>query len=102
MENDDKVVGELWEQEIGTFKYKDTIHVFTYMYLPKTGWAVRTHGHNEIVHGVHVKKGKELYIFYVPAFTVRMEFCGKDEEHELYNAYGAPIHVLSVKIKGRG
>ena len=100
--NDDVVVGEVWEQNIGKLKHRTHEHKFTYMYVPEQGTAVKMHGHDEKVHkDRNVKKTKELYIFYVPGTVVEMRFCGKDETHELVNNYGCPVYVISAKVTGR-
>ena len=101
----DVTIDEVWEQNLGTIKYHKTIHTFSCMYVPNQGLAIREHGHNQLVHkdcNGDIKKTRELYIIYVPSSLVEMEFCGKDEKHQLCNNYGCPVYVISVKVTGRG
>ena len=99
MDNDDVVLGEVWSQNIGEFYYKHTVHRFSYLYVESDGLAIAEHGHEEPVNnGNQRRKVKEWYIF--PDGTISP--CGKDEKHRLFNNYGKPIYVLSVKISGNG
>lgn len=99
---DELSLNEVWQKNLGVIKYHKTTHTFTCMYVPNQGIAIRTHGHNQLVHdGKHIKKTRELYIFYVPSKVLEMKFCRKNEVHTLYNDYGEPVYVISVKITGR-
>ena len=82
----DGILDEVWEQKLGTIKYRKTIHIFSCMYVPNQGVAIREHGHNRLVHKDNngdIKKARELYIFYVPSSFVELKFCRKDETHQL-------------------
>ena len=97
--NNGFVVGEVWSQPIGEIYYKHTVHKFSYLYVQSQGLAISRHGHNEPANGgKQIRKVKEWYVF--PDGTIH--FCGKDEEHQLFNQYDAPIYVLSVKISSKG
>lgn len=99
MENDDVVLGEVWSQTIGEFYYKHTVHKFSYLYVKSQGLAIDYHGHSEPANdGKQTRKIKEWYFF--P--DGKMYYCGKDGQHKLYNKYGEPIYVLSVKISSNG
>ena len=95
----DIVVSEVWEQYIGQVFYKHTVHKFSYLYIENPGLAIKMHGHKEPAnYGKQIRKIKEWYIF--PDGTV--EFCGKDEEHQLFNKFDHPIYVLSIKVSKKG
>ena len=99
MKNSDVVLGEVWSQHIGEFYYKHTVHRFTYLYVESQGLAIGKHGHNEPANGgKQVRKVKEWYIFPDGKIYIRP----KGEEHQLFNNYGHPIYVLSVKISSNG
>lgn len=97
------VKGDVWECPIGQFYHKRTLHRFAYLYAeydPKQEVVIDSHGHEEkgtdkepFHGGKQVKKVKEWYIF--P--DGKVEFCDKDELHQLINNYGKPIYVISVK-----
>ena len=97
-DNDEVILGEVWEQPIGEVEYKNTIHIYSYLYVETIGLAIGEHGHNELVHdGKDIKKTKEFYVFPDGVMT----FCDKDETHSLVNQFGKPIYVISLKIKNR-
>lgn len=99
MENDDVVLGEVWSQPIGEIYYKHTVHKFSYLYVKSQGLAIGRHGHNEPANGgKQTRKVKEWYVF--PDGSIH--FCGKDQEHQLFNKDDTPIYVLSVKISSNG
>lgn len=92
------IVGEVWEQYLGTVYHKHTKHVYTCLYVASEGLAVSKHGHTEVFTNGTVKKTKEFYLF----SDGKIEFCGKDMSHELTNYSDKPIYVISVKVTGRG
>lgn len=99
LENNQVILGEVWSQPIGEFYYNHTVHKFTYLYIGSEDLAIAEHGHEEPANnGKQVKKIKEWYVF--PDGTMSM--CAKDEKHKLFNHYGEPIYVLSVKISSKG
>lgn len=91
------VKGDVWECPIGQFYHKRRLHRFAYLYAeydPEKEVVIDSHGHQESFHGgKQGKKVKEWYIF--P--DGKVEFCDKDELHQLINNYGKPIYVISVK-----
>ncbi len=95
---DDVVLGEAWELRIGEFYHKHTVHKFTYLYAeydPEHEVVIGLHDHKEPFHGgKQIKKVKEWYFF--P--DGKIEFCNKDQFHQLVNRYRKPIYVLSVKV----
>lgn len=92
----DMILGEVWRQRIGEYYHKHSVHRFEYMYVKDCLKVIDEHGpHREPVHrGSQYKKVREFYIF--PDGTVKL--CRKDETHYLFNPYGEPIYVISVKI----
>lgn len=97
-EEGEEIIGEVWEQYLGTVCYKHKKHIFTCLYVANDGLAVANHGHLEIMPTGEIKKTREFYVF--PNGDI--EYCGKDMRHELVNNYGEPIYVISVKATGRG
>ena len=91
------VKGDVRECLIGKFYHKRTVHIFTCLYAeydPEQEVVIDSHGHEEkFPRGKKVKKIKEWYIFQ----DGKVEFCDKDELHQLVNDYGKPIYVISVK-----
>lgn len=99
MDNDEVVKGEVWSHPIGEFYYKNTVHIFSYLYVESQELAIDLHGHYEPANnGKQTRKVKEWYIFSNGKYT----FCGKDCKHRLFNRSNGPIYVLSVKVKRRG
>lgn len=99
MENDDVVIGEVWQQNIGTFSYKHTEHRFSCLYIESKGLAIKSHGHYEPAnYGKQFRKVKELYVF--PDGHVHV--CRKDATHQLFNSFDGPIYVFSIKICSNG
>ena len=90
--------GNVLEQYIGTVYHKHTKHVYTCLYIASDGPAVFRHGHAEVLPNGDIKKTKEWYIF----SDGHIEFCNKDDVHDLVNNSNKPIYVISVKVTGRG
>lgn len=100
MENDNIVLGNVWNYDIGEFFYKHKVHRFNYLYTTSDGIVIAEHGpHEELVHaGKHIKKIEEWYVY--P--DGRMELCKKGCKHSLINNFGYPIYVVSIKITSIG
>ena len=98
LEGDD-VLGDVWEQQIGEYHHRHTVHRFSYLYVESRGIAIAEHGHEEPANrGKQRRKIKEWYVF----LDGRIEICKKDEKHRLVNNSGRPIYVLSIKICSNG
>ncbi len=99
MENNNIVLGEVWTQLIGYYRYKNTVHKYEYLYvLPRDGIIIGEHGHEELVHnGQQIRKITEWYIF--P--NGKMTLCRKGHTHHL-NHHGKPIYIISLKIWNHG
>lgn len=97
MENDDIILGEVWTQLIGYYRYKNNVHKYEYLYvLPRNGIVIGEHGHEKIVErcGVQqIRKIKEWYIF--P--NGEMSLCRKGHTHHLIH-HGKPMYLISLKI----
>ena len=100
MENNDIILGEVWTQPIGFFRYKNTVHKYEYLYIASTGHVIAEHGHEKTVERCscqQIMKIKEWYIF--P--NGNMTLCRKDHTHHL-NHHGKPMYVISLKIWNHG
>lgn len=95
MDNNDIILGEVWTQLIGYYRYKNTVHKYEYMYvLPRNSIVIGEHGHEELVHnGQQIRKIKEWYIF--P--NGNMTLCRKGHTHYLVH-HGEPMYLISLKI----
>lgn len=96
MENNDIILGEVWTQPIGYFRYKNTVHKYEYLYIASTGHVIAEHGHEKAVERCscqQIRKIKEWYIF----SNGYMSLCRKGETHGL-NHRGKPMYVISLKI----
>ena len=96
MVNNDIILGEVWSQPIGYFRYKNTVHKYEYLYIASTGLVIAEHGHEKILDrcgNQQVRKIKEWYIF--P--NGDMKLCKKDHTHRLIH-HGSPMYVISLKI----
>lgn len=89
------IKGNVWQQDIGEYRHKHTVHQFAWIYTADPGEVIGEHGHEKPANrGKQVRKFKEWYIF--PDGTIRV--CSKGETHRLVNNYGGPINVLSIKV----
>ena len=93
-ENNDIILGEVWSQPIGIYRYLNTVHKYEDLYIASNGLVIGEHGHEELVHNNQdIRKIKEWYIF--PDGS--MQLCRKGETHKLIH-YGEPMYVISLKI----
>lgn len=93
------IKGNVWQQTIGEYCHKHTVHRFTWLYVNSTGEVISEHGHEEPANGgKQTRRFKEWYIF--PDGIIRI--CDKGETHSLFNNYGEPIYVLSIKVGSNG
>jgi hypothetical protein len=96
MDNDDIILGEVWSQPIGYFRYKNTVHKYEYLYVASTGLVIAEHEHEKLLDRCgcqQVRKIKEWYIF--P--NGNMKLCRKGHTHRLVHQ-GSPMYVISLKI----
>ena len=86
-------------QQIGKVYYKHTVHIFEWLYVKNPGLAIGRHSNNELANGgTQIRKGREWYIFK----DGTIDFCNKDQSHELVNIYDQPTYVLVIKTKRKG
>lgn len=93
MEYNGIVLGEIWRQSIGEFRYKRRLHKFEYLYVPE-GLVMSKHRHHKLVN-----KGNQL--MYVKEWTIfpdgKIEMCDKQKVHVLMNHYKVPIYVVCIQ-----
>lgn len=94
------VVGEVWKQYIGEYRYKHSVHEYILLHVESSGWVITEHAHTKLVNNGHQeKKVSQIYVFLSDGHE---EVCGKDQTHSLFNEYDTPLDVLCINISGKG